>query len=215
MTPRPAFLSFDGVDGTGKSTQVRRLADWLRGHGVPVTACADPGGTDLGAKLREILLFGRSTRIGTRTEALLFMASRAELVEQVIRPALDRGEVVLSDRFALANVVYQGHAGGLDPAELWAVSDVATGGLRPDRTLLFDLDAAAAQARRGRTADRMEARGTDYLERVRRGFLAERAADPDRIRLVDAGPDAETVFRAVLREAVPPLVERGWPLPPG
>ena len=131
-----AFLSLDGLDGTGKSTQCRLLADRLRGRGLAVTECVDPGGTELGGRLREILLASRQTRIGMRTEALLFMASRAELVAQVIRPALDRGDVVVSDRFLLATVVYQGHAGGLPPDDLWAVGRFATGGLLPDLTLV-------------------------------------------------------------------------------
>ena len=96
--PRSAFISLDGLDGTGKSTQCRLLAEWLTAQKVPVTTCTDPGGTPIGQELRELLLFGRKHRIGTTTEAMLFMASRAQLVEEVIRPALDRGEVVVSDR---------------------------------------------------------------------------------------------------------------------
>lgn len=213
MSAGAAFLSFDGLDGTGKSTQLRLLADRLRACGVPVTACADPGGTDVGAKLREILLFGRSTRIAPRTEALLFMASRAELVDQVIRPALARGEVVLSDRFLLANVVYQGHAGGLDPAELWAAGRLSTGGLTPDLTLVFDLPAEAARARRGRAADRMESRGPEYDRRVRDGFLAEAAAAPDRVAVIDAAPPAEVVQRAVWARVRPALAAKGHDVP--
>src|SRR5207244_1597472 len=123
-------------DGTGKSTQCRLLVEWLTAQKVPVTACTDPGGTALGMELRKLLLFGRQHRIATMTEAMLFMASRAQLVEEVIRPALDRGEVVVSDRFLLANVVYQGHAGGVNggvnPEDLWAVGRFVTGGLEPD-----------------------------------------------------------------------------------
>src|SRR6266702_4521979 len=118
---RPAFLSLDGLDGTGKSTQCRLLVEWLTSQKVPVTSCTDPGGTALGQQLRQILLFGREHRIAATTEAMLFMASRAQLVDEVIRPALERGDVVISDRFTLANVVYQGHAGGLNPNELWTV----------------------------------------------------------------------------------------------
>lgn len=194
----PAFLAFDGLDGTGKSTQVRLLAEWLRGRGRAVTTCADPGGTELGAKLREILLFGRQQSMSVRAEALLFMASRAELVDRVVRPALDRGEVVISDRYLLANVVYQGHAGGLDPAQLWAAGALSTGGTEPGLTILLDLPCAAARARIGRPADRVESRGADYFERVRAGFLAEAARlGPAKVRVVDAAGDAETVHRAV------------------
>ncbi len=146
--PRSAFVSLDGLDGTGKSTQSRLLVEWLNTQKVPVTACTDPGGTASGQELRKILLFGREHRIGTITEAMLFMASRAQLVEEVIRPALERGEVVVSDRFLLANVVYQGHAGGLKPEDLWAVGRFVTGGLEPDLTLVFDLPPEVAAARR-------------------------------------------------------------------
>jgi dTMP kinase len=208
--PRPAFVSLDGLDGTGKSTQARLLAEWLSAQKVPVTSCTDPGGTALGAELRRILLFGREHRIGTTTEAMLFMASRAQLVEEVIRPALERGEVVISDRFLLANVVYQGHAGGLSADDLWAVGRVATGGLEPDLTLVFDLPPEIAVQRRNRDADRMEAKGEEYFARVRTGFTYEAGVRPHLHRLIDATPDADTVQRAVRREVARLLTDHGW-----
>jgi dTMP kinase len=208
--PRPAFLSLDGLDGTGKSTQCRLLVEWLTAQKVPVTTCTDPGGTALGQELRKLLLFGREHRIATATEALLFMASRAQLVDEVVRPALDRGEVVVSDRFTLANVVYQGHAGGLNPADLWAVGRFAADGLEPDLTLVFDLPPAVAAARRARAADRMEGRGDEYLARVRTGFTYEAGVRPEQCKLIDATPDADTVQRAVRRAVAPILAERGW-----
>lgn len=208
--PNPVFVSLDGLDGTGKSTQCRLLVDWLAGQEVPVTACTDPGGTALGLELRQLLLHRREHRMAVAAEALLFMASRAQLVEEVIRPALARGEVVVSDRFTLANVVYQGHAGGVPPEELWAAGRVATGGLEPDLTLVFDLPVEAALARRGRDADRMEERGAEYHHRVRTGFTFEAGMRPDRYRLVDATPPADVVERAVRREVARLLVERGW-----
>jgi dTMP kinase len=192
------FVTLDGIDGTGKSTQVARLADWLRRRGKTVTVCSDPGGTELGGKLREILLHARLTQIGMRTEALLFMASRAELVLQVIRPALARGEVVVSDRYLLANVVYQGHAGGLQVDDLWQVGEFSTGGLVPDLTIVLDLPVEVAEDRRGRSADRMEARGREFAERVRAGFLTEAKRQPDQITVIDATPDSDTVYAAIL-----------------
>ena len=207
--PAGLFLSFDGLDGTGKSTQCRRLADRLRADGLGVTVCADPGGTAVGARLRELLLFGREHALCTRAEALLFMASRAQLVDEVIRPALARGEVVLSDRFVLANVVYQGHAGGLDPADLWAVGGFSSGGLMPRLTLVFDLPVDAAATRRGRATDRLEARSREYHERVRAGFLLEAARRPDRVTVLDAGPPADVVAERVWDVVSPLLADRG------
>jgi dTMP kinase len=194
----PAFVSLDGIDGTGKTTQLTKLAERLRALGVPTTTCTDPGGTDLGAKLREILLHGRQTQMNMRAEALLFMASRAELVERVIRPALARGEVVLSDRFLLANVVYQGHAGGLDPADLWAVGRFSTGGLEPDLTIVLDLPVEVARTRRKPSAaDRVESRGDWYFQRVRDGFLYEVQNWPDTHRVIDASGTTEQVHESV------------------
>jgi dTMP kinase len=207
MTRAP-FLSLDGIDGTGKSTQCRLLVDWLNASGVPAVACADPGGTPLGDQLRQILLASWAD-ITERAEALLFMASRAELVAKVIRPALDAGRVVVSDRFVAANVVYQGHAGGLSPEELWSVGDFSTRGLLPDLTVILDLPVEVAVARRGRSADRMEARGLDYLERVRRGFLAEAERQPAAIQVVDASLGIETVQQRLRHIATQFLAGRG------
>jgi dTMP kinase len=210
MTRAP-FLSLDGIDGTGKSTQCRLLVEWLNESGVPAVACTDPGGTPLGDQLRQILLASQAD-ISDRAEALLFMASRAELVTRVVRPALEAGRVVVSDRFVMANVVYQGHARGLSPDELWAVGRFSTGGLLPDLTVILDLPVEAAAARRGRSADRVEARGLDYLDRVRRGFLAEAARQPDAVRVLDASPDIDTVQQHLRRVVGDFLGARGRPV---
>jgi len=190
------FISLDGIDGTGKSTQCRMLADWLRRQGHAVVECTDPGGTAVGAELREILLRSHHD-LGVRTEALLFMASRAELVESVIRPALRNGELVVSDRFLLANVVYQGHAGGLSVDQLWQVGEFSTGGLQPELTIVLDLPVSLAIARRGGENDRLEARDLAYHERVRQGFLTEASRRPDRIVVVDAAPSAEVIQQKI------------------
>jgi dTMP kinase len=194
------FLSLDGIDGTGKTTQCRMLVDWLNAASVRAIGCRDPGGTPLGDQLRQILLASAS-ELSPRAEALLFMASRAELVARVIRPALESGQVVVSDRFVMANVVYQGHARGIPPEDVWAVGRFSTGGILPDLTVVLDLPVDQAIVRRARTADRMEGRGHEYLEGVRQGFRAEAAHQPDKVVLVDASPDADTVQR-LLRKIV-------------
>jgi dTMP kinase len=209
---RGFFLSLDGPDGAGKSTQCRLLAAWLRQRGYVVTTCVDPGGTPLGAALRDILLHHRQD-MALWCEAMLFMASRAQLLAEVIEPALQAGEVVLSDRYLLSTVVYQGHAGGLDPRQLWDVGRVAAGGLEPDLTLVLDLPLDVSLARIGSRqvgADRVEGRPRDYQARVREGFRAEAALRPDRIRLVDASGPVEAVQEAVRREVMKTLrIEEG------
>jgi dTMP kinase len=193
---RGIFLSLDGVDGAGKSTQCRLLADWLRGQGKTVVTCHDPGGTDLGQQLRDILLHYRG-KMSLPTEALLFMASRAQLVAEVIKPALDAGNIVIVDRFLLSTVVYQGHAGGLDANKIWKVGLFGTGGLEPDLTLVLDLPLEASLERRKKDADRMESRSLDYFARVRSGFVEEALRRPDRFRIIDATPPAEIVQQKV------------------
>ncbi len=200
MTHRPLFLSLDGIDGTGKSTQCLLLAEWLRGQGREVVTAVDPGGTPLGKELREILLTHRR-ELTRACEALLFMASRAQLVAEVIRPALEAGKMVISDRFLLANVVYQGHAGGLDVDLLWQAGNLSTGGLEPDRIFVLDLPLEIALARRGRPADRMESQPMEYHQRVREGFLAEAHRCPNRITVIDARPGVDEVQVLLRREA--------------
>lgn len=205
--PRPPFLSLDGLDGTGKSTQCRLLARWLREGGLEVVECADPGGTAIGDVVRDLLLHRRHD-MALPCEALLFMASRAQLTAEVIRPALDAGRAVVADRYLLANVVYQGHAGGLDPERLWEIGRLATGGLEPDLTVVLDLPPEEARRRReGEPADRVESRDAAFHRRVRAGFLAEARRRPDRVRVVDAGQPVDVVQEQI-RRAVGRVVDR-------
>jgi dTMP kinase len=199
------FISFDGVDGAGKSTQIGLLREWLAERGKAVVTCRDPGSTQLGERLRSLLLDHHDTPIHRRSEMLLFMAARAQLVEEVIRPALRGGHWVLSDRFLLANVVYQAHAGGLAVDDVWTVGQIATGGLQPARTIVLDMPAEEASQRIRRASDRMEAQGLDYLDRVRQGFLSEARLRPDGIVVVDAARSPEAVHTDVVA-AVAPLL---------
>ncbi len=187
------FISFDGVDGVGKSTQAAQFVEWLQEQGHQVLRCRDPGSTELGERLRTLVLKDTEISIAARSEMLLYMAARAQLVSEVIQPALASGQVVVSDRFLLANVVYQGHAAGLEPREIWDVGVVATGGLEPDLTVVLDMPLEKAVGRIGRQLDRIEARGVEFLERVRQGFLREAEQAPDRIVVVNADQEIPQV----------------------
>lgn len=203
------FFSFDGVDGSGKSTQARLFADWLRDEGYAVATCRDPGTTALGEEVRRLLLDRSQLAIGPTSEMLLYMAARAQLVDEVIEPALAAGQIVVADRYLLANVVYQGHAGGLDVDRLWEIGAVATRGRMPDLTFLLDLPDDAAQARLGRELDRMESRGEEYRRRLRAGYRAEALRQTDKILLLDAARPIEAIqdqIRQAARERLPPAV---------
>lgn len=191
------FLSFDGVDGAGKSTQIRLCCEWLRAAGHAVVACRDPGTTHVGESLRKIVLEPSEHPLHRRSEMLIYMAARAQLVEEVIRPALRAGQTVISDRYLLANVVYQGHAGGLPVASLWSVGAVAVDGLLPDLTIILDIDPETAAKRQNRPPDRMEAQGLNYLRRVREGFLLEARERPGECFIVDASASVEHVQREI------------------
>lgn len=193
------FLCLEGVDGAGKSTQLRALRERLEREGRDVVWCRDPGGTPAGDEIRRILLGGEFP-LAMKTEMLLYMASRAQLVEEVIAPALAEGRAVVSDRFLLSTIVYQGHAGGLDPEEIRRVGWIATGGVLPDRTILLDLDPRKAAARRTGAADRIERRPEPYHARVRAGFLYEARHDPEHIVVIDASGDVDSVHQAVHAE---------------
>lgn len=194
---RGRFIVFDGPDGSGKSTQFARLAALAAEGGVPVTEVREPGGTAIGEQVRRLLLDPENTDMVVRCEMLLYMASRAQLIEQRIRPALDRNELVLADRFISSTLAYQGTAGGLGRSEIITVGEVATGGCLPDLVVVFDVDEATAASRLNPLLDRMEQKGAEFHRRVRAGFLQQARDDPDHYEVIDARADVDRVTVAM------------------
>lgn len=181
----PLFVCLDGLDGTGKSTQCEMLVHWLNGLGRKVVFSRDPGSTELGNQVRQLLL-GHKGAMSRECEMSLFFAARAQMVDEVIRPALDRGEDVVLDRFLLSTIAYQGYGAGLDVNRMWQAGRFAAGDLLPRMTLVLDLPAEVAMARLKGRPDRMESRGLDYFRQVRQGFLQEAENNRDRIRVIQA-----------------------------
>lgn len=201
------FLTFEGGDGSGKSTQSALLAEWLAGQGRTVVHSREPGGTDFGHEVRELVLHRRG-HIAPRAEALLYAADRAHNIATVVRPALERGDIVIQDRYLDSSVAYQGAGRVLGPAEVRDLSLWATEGLLPDLTVLLDLDETAGQARlaTSRTRyDRLEAEAADFHARVRAGYLALAAAEPERFLVLDATLPVDVLAQRI-RERVARLL---------
>ena len=191
------FITFEGIDGAGKSTHVATVVDLLRARGLDVVSTREPGGTPLGEKLREWLL---REAMHPETEALLMFAARREHLAQIIEPALARGAWVVCDRFSDATYAYQGGGRGLDKAKCLSLEDWVHGRLQPDLTFLFDLPPALACARiakEGRELDKFEQERADFHARVRQAYLERAASAPHRIRVVKAGQDLEDVKKIV------------------
>jgi dTMP kinase len=200
------FVTFEGLDGSGKSTQLRWVAQWLAEQGTRCEVTHEPGGTPLGEAIRSLFLDHRFPETEGGVEMLLVFASRRQHLAQVIDPALARGVHVLCDRFTDSTIAYQGHGRGVSRELIARVDALATGGRRPDLTLLFDVPAETARGRRHRgAADRLDAEGLAFNERVRAGYLEIAAAEPQRVRLIDASGDKEATAGAV-REALASLV---------
>ncbi len=195
------FIVLDGPDGSGKSTQLALLADWLAAQGVEVITACDPGGTEVGEKIRDILLDRENGHISPMCEMLLFMASRAQLIEERVRPALADGKIVLCDRFISATIAYQG-AVGIDHETIIKLGDTAVGGLWPDLTIILDVPVETGMERistgRSRPGDRMETKGSDFHQSVRRIFKELAEYYPRPVEYVDAEKDADEVSAEIL-----------------
>lgn len=200
-SPTGFLLSFEGSEGCGKSTQIRLLKERLENSGRHVVVLREPGGTEIGESIRHLLQHAKEGRAMTiETELLLFAASRAQIVREKIRPLLEKGAFVILDRFLDSTTVYQGHARGLPLESVNAINRFAIGGTLPHLTLLLDLDTQAAWQRihaTGRELDRMESQPVEFFEKVRQGYLQVAAAEPDRIKVIDAAASPEEVHEAI------------------
>ena len=192
------FIVFDGPDGCGKTTQCQRFAREAADAGVPVCLVRDPGGTEIGEQIRNVLLSTDNHDMDVRCEMLLYMASRAQLVAEHVAPALQQGELVLADRFISSTLAYQGVAGGVARSDILDAGRIAVGRCWPDLVVLFDLDEPTATARRRRPPDRIEQKDAAYHRAVRQAFLDQAHADEQRYLVVDAGADPDTVFQRLL-----------------
>jgi len=199
------FLSFEGGEASGKSVQANGLAERLRAEGRDVVSVREPGSTPVGERVRDIVLHAQDIPLAPNAQALLYSTARAQLVRDVIRPALAQGKVVIVDRFYDSTLAYQGYGHGADLDQLRAVTNFAVGDLRPDRTFLLDLPVEAAEGRAatrkpGRAWDRFEAEARAFHERVRAGYIELAKAEPHRFAVIPADRDVDAVFADVWRE---------------
>ena len=195
------FITFEGIEGCGKSTHSRLLSNYLKDRGYPCIHTREPGGTNLGEEIRVTLLKSKNIDISDLSELFLFEACRAQIVKDVIRPSLDKKKIVICDRFSDATLSYQGYGGNLDINIIKALNKLATGNLTPDLTLLLDIDTAKGLRRAGRKGvDRMESKGITYHKKVRSGYLKLARVDPKRIKVIKVDGAIEKVQIIIRKE---------------
>ena len=191
------FITFEGPDGCGKTTQMNLLAQYFEKKGKKVVLTREPGGKGLGEKVREILL-NYNGEVSDRCESFLFLADRAQNIDIIVKPAVEKGEIVLCDRHIDSTVAYQGYGRGLDINEINILNNLATGGKKPDLTLVFDVDVETSMKRVGKEKDRMESAGIDFHNRVRNGYLELAKQEPTRIKVLDATKTIKEIHEKVV-----------------
>ena len=194
---RGLFITFEGCDGCGKTTQLELLAEYLHTLDKDVIVTREPGAKGLGIKLREILL-NYDGEVSSNCESFLFLADRAQHIDTIVKPAIDEGKIVLCDRHIDSTVAYQGYGRGLDITQINYLNNIATSGLKPDLTLLFDVDTETSMMRVGKNKDRMESAGIAFQEKVRHGYLELAKKEPNRIKVFDSRKSIEQLHQEVL-----------------
>ena len=191
------FITFEGADGCGKTTQIKLIDEYLRSKGYKTLLTREPGSKGLGEKIREILL-NYNGEVSSRCESFLFLADRAQHVDCIIKPALQEGTIVLCDRHTDSTVAYQGYGRGLDIEEIKKLNTLATGGLKPDLTIVFDVDIETSQARVGKNKDRMESAGVEFFKKVREGFLEIAKEESGRVKVINSSDTIENIHKKVV-----------------
>lgn len=198
MVKRGYFITFEGADGCGKTTQLELLANYLKEKNKEVIITREPGARGLGERIRDILL-NYDGEVSDRCESFLFLADRAQHIDIIVNPAVEDGKIVLCDRHIDSSVAYQGYGRGLDIEQIDRLNMIATNGKRPDLTLVFDIDAETSMKRVGSEKDRMESAGIDFFNRVRKGYLELANQEPERIRVLDATKSIEEIHNEVVK----------------
>lgn len=194
---RGLFITFEGADGCGKTTQLNLLKEYFTDNGYEVVVTREPGAKGLGEKLRDILL-NYDGEVSDRCESFLFLADRAQHIDTIVKPALEQGKIILCDRHTDSTVAYQGYGRGLDIEQINKLNNIATDGLKPDLTFVFDVDVETSMARVGGEKDRMESSGNDFFNKVRNGYLEIAKCEPQRVKVIDAKLPIDKVFEQVL-----------------
>lgn len=193
MTKKGCFITFEGADGCGKTTQLELCAEYLKESGYDVVVTREPGALELGKEIRKILLHYEGD-VSPNAEMFLFLADRANHIDMLIKPAIEAGKIVLCDRHTDSTISYQGYGRGNDIEQIKKLNAIATAGIQPDLTLVYDVDTEVAQSRVGEEKDRMEASGIEFHKRVRNGYLELAKVNPERIKLIDANSSIKAVF---------------------
>ncbi len=197
MALKGKFITLEGSEGSGKSTQSALILDYLKSKNLPVMLLREPGGVKISEKIREMLLDVHHKAMGDECETLLYMAARAQLVKEVLKPALDKGQIVLCDRFLDSTIAYQGWGNGVDVDAIESMGKFAVGKIKPDLTLLFDIDPQQGLSRTNAKKDRIELRSLQYHARVRQGYLALAKKEPERIKVIRVDAPKEEIFERV------------------
>lgn len=197
MTKKGYFITFEGIDGCGKTTQMNLLTEYLKNNGYDVVLTREPGGKGLGEKIREILL-NYDGEVSSNAEAFLFLADRAQNIENIVKPAVEAGKVVLCDRHTDSTIAYQGYGRGVDIERLTKLNNLATGGKKPDLTFVFDIDIETSMTRVGKEKDRMESAGIEFFNKVREGYLDIAKQEPARVKVLDSSREIEIIHQDVV-----------------